>query len=135
MNKEKIGKELKAELIRGYSITRISRWAFRVFSENIRSLDPSLRDILESIFAMEADPQFEMTFDELNDLADRLIFEGEREELFNPIPEIKETAEYLVDNWLMCPLCRESWENHSKYGMVRCPKCGNKLHNPQFKAL
>ncbi len=58
----------------------------------------------------------------------------EKEELSTPISEIKDKATELGDHWLMCPLCQESWEEHSVYGMVRCPKCNHKLHNPQFKS-
>jgi len=135
MNKQMIGKELKSELAQGYDIVRISRWALRVFSENIRSLDASSRDILEKLFSMEDDPQFELTADELCALANKLIDEGDEEELGKPISEIKDVAEELGGNWLMCPLCQESWEDHSKYGMVRCPKCNQKLHNPKFITL
>lgn len=89
MNKQRVGQELRSELARGYDIVRISRWAFRVFSENVKSLDPSLRDILENLFSMEDDPQFELTANELRNLADKLIAEGEQEELSKPIPGIK----------------------------------------------
>ena len=134
MNKQLVGKELKSELAQGYDIVRISRWAFRVYSEDPRSLDFSLREILESLFAMEDDPQFELTAEELSNLADKLIAEGEKEELSIPASEIKDKATELGDHWLMCPLCQEAWEEHSIYGMIPCPKCNNKLHNPQFKS-
>jgi hypothetical protein len=133
MNKQMIGQELKAELAKGYDIIRISRWAFRVYSENQRSLDPSLSEILESLFAMEDDPQFELTVDELSNLAEKLIAEGEKEEFSSSVSEIKNIAIELGDLWLMCPLCQEAWEEHSAYSIVRCPKCNNKLHNPKFK--
>ena len=42
MNKQMIGKELKLQLEKGYDIVRISRWASRIFSDNIRSLDVPL---------------------------------------------------------------------------------------------
>ena len=135
MNKQMIGKELKSELAKGYDIVRISRWALRVFSENIRFLDSSTRDILEKLLSMEDDPQFELTAIDLRNLAERLISEGDEEELGKPISEIKDIAEELGGNWLMCPLCQESWEDNSKYGMVCCPKCNQKLHNPKFKTL
>ncbi len=133
MNKDVIGKALKAELSKGYDVVRISRWAFRIFSENIKSLDPFLKDTLEKIAAMEDDRQFELTEGDLSILADKLISEGEKEELSQPVLEIKETVQELEGDWVMCPLCQEVWENHSKYGMVRCPRCSNKLHNPKFK--
>ena len=47
---------------------------------------------------------------------------------------IKKIAVLISDNWLMCPEpdCQEVWENKLNYGMVRCPKCKEKLHNPNF---
>lgn len=132
MNKKMIGEELKSELAKGYDIIKISRWAFHIFSENIRKLDPYSREILEKLFAMEDDPQFELTEDELQDIADELIAEGEKEELSKPLPEIQDIAIKLEGNWILCPLSQESWENFSEYAMVRCPKCNNKLHNPKF---
>lgn len=133
MNKQMIGKELRLELAKEYDIIRISRWAFRIYSEDPRALDSSLREILESLFAMEDDPQFELTAEELSNLADKLVVEGEKEELSTPVPEIKDKATEQGDHWLMCPLCQEAWEEHSVYGMVRCPKCTNKLHNPRWR--
>jgi len=87
-----IGKELKSELAKGYDIGRISRWAFRVYSEDPSSLDSFLREILESLFAMEDDPQFELAAEELSNLADKLIAEGEKEEPSSPVLEIKDKA-------------------------------------------
>jgi hypothetical protein len=133
MNKLIIGKGLKSELAKGYDIVRISRWAFNVFSEDTRSLAPSLQDTLENLFAMEDDPQFELSEEELHALADKLIAEGEKEELGEPLSEIKEIATEIAENWLMCPLCQEAWETQSTYGMVRCPACNHKLHNPKYK--
>jgi hypothetical protein len=132
MNKQSIGKGLKKELLKGYDIVRISRWAFQIFS-NERSLDSATRDILEKLFSMEDDPQFELSQEELTQLADKLIEEGEREDLEKPDPEIKETAVSIGDNWLMCPVCQEAWEDFLKYRMVRCPKCNTKLNNPKLK--
>lgn len=131
MDKQFIGRKLKEKLSEGYDVVNISRWAFHIFS-NTRSLDSELRDILEQLFSMEDDPQFELTAEELTELAEKLIAEGERDTLGNPIPEIEEIAQSLGDNWFMCPICQEAWEDFSKYGMVRCPKCNNVLHNPKY---
>jgi hypothetical protein len=75
MNKKKIGNELKEELLKGYDIIRISRWAFKIFSEE-RFLDLETRAILENLFSMEDDPQFELSQEELIQFADKLIYEG-----------------------------------------------------------
>ena len=56
-----------------------------------------------------------------------------KEELLFPLPETKEIATALGDHWLMCPLCQEAWKDHSTYAMIRCPKCNEKLHNPEYK--
>ena len=131
MNKQNIGMGLKTELRKDCDIVRISRWAFTIFS-NEKSLEPDVKDILETLFSMEDDPQFELSQEELTKLADNLIAEGEKEDLGKPNLEIKEVAQVIGDDWVMCPICQESWENVSKYGMVRCPKCNSKLHNSKF---
>lgn len=60
------------------------------------------------------------------------FFVKKKNELFLPIPEIKNVAQDLGENWLMCPLCQDAWQSQTKDGMVLCPKCNNKLHNPKF---
>lgn len=57
-----------------------------------------------------------------------------RSELLLPIREVKEVAQELDDNWLLCPNCQEAWQSQSKYGMVLCPTCNHKLHNPKFNS-
>ncbi len=87
MNKQRLGEELKLQLEKGYDIVAISRWAYRIFSDNCRALDPSIREILEYLFSMEDDPQFEYTEQELNLLAEMLI--NEEEDPIKKINEIK----------------------------------------------
>jgi hypothetical protein len=70
---KKIGYELKALLEKGYDIVKISRWAFSVFYDHTRELDPNQYDILQELFRMEDDPQFEYTEKELKMLAEMLI--------------------------------------------------------------
>lgn len=135
MTKNELGKALKELLRKENDIVKISRWALKLYSENYVSLDSTMIDILECLFSMEDDTQFKLTTDELKELAKKLILEGEKEELSAPIPEIKDIAEDLGDNWLLCPLCHEAWQSQSKYGMVLCPKCSNKLHNPKFESF
>lgn len=134
MNKQSLGRNLKEELLKGYDIVRISRWAFKVFSSE-RSLDSETRDVLEKLFSMEDDPQFELSKQELIQIADKLIEEGEKEDLEKSDFGIKEIALSLGDNWLMCPICQETWVDVLMYRMVRCPKCNSKLHNPKIKQI
>lgn len=77
MNKQTLGKELDSQLKKGYDIVKISRWAYKLYSENIRFLDASTEEILECLFSMEDDPQFEYTEKELQLLAEKLL-KGER---------------------------------------------------------
>ncbi len=49
MNKQEVGEALKAELEKGYDIVRISRWAFKLSSENLQELNPLIYEILEKI--------------------------------------------------------------------------------------
>lgn len=49
------------------------------------------------------------------------------------IPEKQEVTQDLGNNWLMCPICQEAWEDHFESGVIRCPKCKSKLQNPKFK--
>ena len=131
MNKKQIGEKLKSELAKGYDVVRISRWAFKIYSENLKSLTPSLCEILESLFAMEDDPQFELTHEQLEILADKLISEGNKEEIECLDLEIWEKAEQLENFWLMCPICQEAWEDQSVSKIVCCPRCKKKMHNPR----
>ena len=71
-DRKKLGEELKLQLKKGYDIVRISRWAYTIFSNNRRFLDPSIEEILQYLFLMEDDPQFEYTEEELTLLAENL---------------------------------------------------------------
>ena len=88
--------------------------------------------LLQSISEMQYGSEFLIELEDLEIIADKLVFEGEKEELSQPISEIKEKASDLGEKWLMCPLCQEAWEEHSVYAMVYCPKCAQKLHNPYY---
>ena len=65
---------------------------------------------------------------------DNFQMDSEKKDLGKPILEIREIAEDLGEDWLMCPLCQEAWQSQSTYGMVECPQCKSKLHNPRYKA-
>jgi hypothetical protein len=132
---KELGKALKGKINKGCNIEKISNWAYILSYINHRkSFSPEIMRILNDLSFMDAGPEFEFSAEQLNEIADRLIFDGEKEELSEPIPEIKIIAEDLGDNWLLCPLCQEAWQFQTKYGMVLCPKCDNKLHNPKFQS-
>lgn len=134
-SKKEIGEGLLEELNKGYDIERISNWAGDLYISMEDNQSPELNDLLHHIFMMDAGPEFEYPAQELRLLANKLIDDGNKEELSQPILDIKDTAQDLENNWLMCPLCQEVWEDSSGDAMVCCPKCNNKLHNPSFKKL
>ena len=134
ISKFRLGKELKEELAKGYDVIRVSRWAFRIFVNNEKLLDDYLSTLLKRLLSMEDDPKFELTEEQVSALADRLIEIGENDFL-NPDSNMKKVADDLGNHWLMCPLCDEVWENQLEYPMVRCPKCNQKLYNPQSKNI
>ena len=49
-----------------------------------------------------------------------------------PLSFVTDTAEFVQDNWLMCPKCIDAWESDSVLGMVRCPKCSTTFLNPRY---
>lgn len=50
-----------------------------------------------------------------------------------PDPSVTVFATELDAPWLLCPICIDAWESNSQDGMVICPMCKNKLHNPRYK--
>lgn len=133
MKKTQIGFELLNQLKKGYDTHRIARWAYNYYIDNLRELSEKSQALLENIFFMEEGPEFIISEQELYDLADSLIIEGEQEE---PLEEnICETAKILEERWVMCPICTEAWHNESHYRVITCPKCNSLLHNPHYKIL
>lgn len=127
-----LGLELKSKLLMRRSCDEISKWAFEIYTKYGLELEHDLDYIVLKLMTMEEGPEFEISIEELHKLADKLITEGDKEELSKPISEIPDRAMDLGENWLMCPLCQEAWESHFEYVMVFCPKCNKKT--PQSKS-
>jgi len=69
---EDFARELLVELQKGYDIVRLSRWAMTTYLKHSNETEPGLdREILK-IVAMEEGPEFELSKDELVQLAHRL---------------------------------------------------------------
>ena len=64
---------------------------------------------------------------------ERIVYGGGWEDMLNPILSIKEKAEALGENWLLCPLCVDAWQTDSTNAMIRCPQCMEIIHNPKWK--
>jgi hypothetical protein len=66
------GRALKAHLRHGKSQVFIGAWAYTLWMED-KLEDKSLEDIAYSLMFMETDEQFERSYEELNQIADKLI--------------------------------------------------------------
>ena len=73
--KEKIGKELKEQLLKNKTAEQIGAWAVAMYYDNISEIDikSGIRKFLLQLGAMEEGLGFERSYEELNDIADRLI--------------------------------------------------------------
>ncbi|MCA6601459.1 MAG: hypothetical protein IM537_14935 [Pseudanabaena sp. M57BS1SP1A06MG] len=92
-SKKEIGKALREELDKGYSIARISNWAFDLLYIKAKHQPlPEIGSILRDISAMDAGPEFEYTEKELRLLAELLINEVE-----NPIKQINDIKSKELD--------------------------------------
>ena len=63
------------------------------------------------------------------------------EEFFSGDPnqaQYAKVTEYpmeLVENWVMCTSCNESWETNNAESVISCPTCRKKFINPFYKNL
>ena len=71
--KEKFGKELKEIIARREPISVIGTWAHDKYYEHISKIDLFLGEFLLQLGTMEIGPEFEKSYEELEDIADRLI--------------------------------------------------------------
>ena len=73
LTKQELGIVLRARLDQGYDVVKLSRWAYSLFFKNSERLISELDSVLEYLFSMEDDPQFEYTEEQLRVLAQLLI--------------------------------------------------------------
>ena len=121
--------ELKEKILKKEKISSIGHWAYSVFLNYKDATDTSFLDLLLDLNTMEDGEEFELSYKELNKIADDLI----EQELQVDNPSIEKSANILDKTWLMCPDCIDAWESTSKNPMVICPKCDQVLHNPRWK--
>jgi hypothetical protein len=69
MNRQQFGKELQTQLSKGFDVVKISRWAYQVYSNNCRNIDPEVREILKYLFSMDVDPQSLLEFTMTREIA------------------------------------------------------------------
>ena len=71
--KQQFGKELKEKINKKVDIYDIGRWSYSMYYEHMLEIDDDFREFLINLNAMEDGPEFERSYEELEDIADRLI--------------------------------------------------------------
>lgn len=69
--KKQFGKELKDKILKNDDIVTISHWIYSLYLD--KNVDDDLNDLFLILSAMADGPEFEYSYEELNDIADRLI--------------------------------------------------------------
>jgi hypothetical protein len=81
--RKQCGLELKEKIKQKVDVVLIGRWAYNMYYEHMLEIDDDFKDFLKDLNAMEDDPQFELSYEELNHLADRLIAEEQWINIYN----------------------------------------------------
>lgn len=71
--KKQIAKELKQKVIHRETASKIGKWAHDMHLEKITDTNILFNQLLLDLGAMSLGPEFEYSYEELNDIADRLI--------------------------------------------------------------
>ena len=73
ITRQQLGEYLKKLIIEKATIDNIAFWAHSLYLDVEYGQDDILDNIIYSLMMMDAGPEFEYTYEELNDIADRLI--------------------------------------------------------------
>jgi hypothetical protein len=71
--RKQCGLELKEKIKHKIDAALIGRWAYSMYYEHMLEIDDDFQDFLLDLNAMEDDPQFELSYEKLDQLADKLI--------------------------------------------------------------
>ncbi len=71
--RKQFGQELKIRIKNKQDVGDIGNWSYSMYSQYRREMDMTFRDLLITLGGMSMGPEFERSYDELNDIADRLI--------------------------------------------------------------
>lgn len=75
--KKQIGLALKHKIDSGSSTQDIGNWAYQIYYDYCNELEPKVEKILIDLFTMTAGPQFEYSKEQLEEIAEVLIYEDE----------------------------------------------------------
>ncbi len=72
-SREEFGLQLKKRIKNNESIIDIANWSYSMYSQYRGEIDKNFRDMLLALGGMGMDPEFERSYEELNQIADKLI--------------------------------------------------------------
>ena len=75
------GLELKEKIKKGETQDAIGKWAYKMYWEHMLEIDDEFQDFLTDLDAIQDGPEFERSYEELDQIADRLIA-GENVKLY-----------------------------------------------------
>jgi hypothetical protein len=73
VTKQKFGQELKNRLIKKQSMQKLAVWLHSVYLSIEAKEDSSFNDVVYALMMMDAGPEFEYSYEELNFIVDKLI--------------------------------------------------------------
>jgi hypothetical protein len=79
--RKKFGLELKEKIKNKEDAELIGRWAFHMYYEHMLDIDDDFQDFLTDLGGMSAGPEFTRSYEELDQIANRLIA-GENVKLY-----------------------------------------------------
>jgi hypothetical protein len=71
--RQQFGYELQEKLEQKEDVALIGRWAFAIYRMHGFNIDSDFKQFLKDLSLMEHDPQFEKSYEELEQIANRLI--------------------------------------------------------------
>lgn len=71
--RKQFGLELKEKIKQKTDVDLIGSWALSIYYEHMLEIDDEFQDFLTDLNAMEGGPEFERSYEELDEIADRLI--------------------------------------------------------------
>lgn len=77
------GKELKEKIKQKETQDMIGKWAYKMYFKHMSEIDDDFQELLTDLNAMEDGPEFEFSYEELDQIADRLIAGEKNIDLYN----------------------------------------------------
>lgn len=83
--RQQCGKELKEKIKNKVDVADIGKWSYRMYSDNMHAIDDDFAEFLTDLDAMQHGPEFEFSYEKLDEIADRLIAGEKNIELYKKV--------------------------------------------------